>query len=129
MIKREAAAYLIVGAVTTVINMAAYYICYNMAGISNLFSNGIAWVLAVIFAYFANDRLVFTETKGGGFRAELKKMKRFLGARIFSLFVDEAGMYLLVDILFVNNMFSKVAMNVIIVLLNYILSKFFIFKK
>lgn len=129
MIKREAAAYLVVGVVTTVINMAVYYICYNMAGISNLFSNGMAWILAVVFAYFANDRLVFTATKGGGFRAELKKMKRFFVARIFSFFVDEAGMYLLVDLLFVNNMFSKVAMNVIIILLNYILSKFFIFKE
>ncbi|MFW5677139.1 MAG: GtrA family protein [Acetivibrio ethanolgignens] len=53
MIKREAAAYLVVGAVTTVINMAVYYICYNMADISNLFSNGMAWVLAVVFANFA----------------------------------------------------------------------------
>lgn len=128
MIKREAAAYLIVGAMTTLINMAAYYICYNIADISNLLSNGIAWVLAVIFAYFANDRLVFTETKGGGLQAELRKMERFFGARVFSLLVDEAGMYLLVDVLFVNNMFSKIATNVIIVIMNYILSKFFIFK-
>lgn len=127
--KRETAAYLIVGVITTLINMAVYYICYYIAELSNLLSNGIAWVLAVMFAYFANDRLVFTETKGGGFSAELKKMERFFAARIFSLLVDEIGMYFFADILFINNMFSKIAMNVIIVLLNYILSKFFIFKR
>lgn len=127
--KRETVAYLIVGVITTLINMAVYYICYYIAELSNLLSNGIAWVLAVMFAYFANDRLVFTETKGGGFSAELKKMERFFAARIFSLLVDEIGMYFFADILFINNMFSKIAMNVIIVLLNYILSKFFIFKR
>ncbi len=126
--KREAFAYLVVGAITTLINMVVYHLCCNVGGISNLISNGIAWVAAVIFAYFGNDRLVFTETKGGGLRTEGKKMGRFFVSRLFSLLVDEAGMFLLVDIFSINNMFSKVAMNVIIVLLNYILSKRFIFK-
>lgn len=127
--KREVMAYFVVGAITTLINMVAYYCFCSLFGLSNLISNGIAWVLAVVFAYFANDRLVFVETKGGGFSKELEKIKRFFGARIFSLFVDEAGMFFLVEVLFLNNMFSKVAINVIIILLNYILSKCFVFKK
>lgn len=129
MIKREAMAYLIVGGITTLINMAVYHFACNVAGIGNLLSNGIAWVAAVIFAYFANDIFVFTKTRGGSIQEQLGKMKRFFGARFFSLLVDEAGMFLLVDIVSVNNMFAKVAMNVIIVLLNYVLSKCFIFKK
>jgi putative flippase GtrA len=128
-VKKEALAYLIVGGLTTLINILVYHFSSKMLGLSTLAANGFAWVISVIFAYFANDRLVFVETKGGGFFAELQKMKRFFGARVFSLLVDEAGMYLLVDVLFVNNMFSKIGMNVIIVVLNYVLSKFFIFKK
>lgn len=127
--KREAIAYVIVGGITTGINMLVYHLCCNVGAIPNLLANGLAWVAAVIFAYFANDRLVFTDTKGGGFQAECKKMGRFFAARLFSLLVDEAGMFLLVDLLLMNNMFAKVAMNVIIVLLNFFLSKCFIFKK
>jgi putative flippase GtrA len=128
-VKKEAAAYLIVGGITTLINILVYHFSGKMLGLETLAANGIAWVVSVIFAYFANDRLVFVATKGGGFSTELQKMKRFFGARVFSLLVDEAGMYLFVDILSVNNMFSKIGMNVIIVVLNYVLSKFFIFKK
>lgn len=129
MIKKEVVSYLIVGVITTVINIVLYHICCNMAGIPNLVSNVIAWIAAVIFAYFANDLLVFKETRGGSLKAQLRKAKLFFGARVFSLLVDEIGMFLLVDWLTVNNMFAKIAMNVIIVVLNYIFSKWFIFKK
>ena len=55
-------------------------------------------------------------------------MFKFFLARLFSFFVDEGGMFLLVDVLAVNNMLSKIAMNVIVVILNYVLSKLFIFQ-
>lgn len=129
MIKREAAAYLIAGAITTLINMVVYHLGCDVAGISNLPATALAWVAAVIFAYFANDIFVFTSTRCGTWREQAGKMGRFFCVRMFSLLVDMAGMFLLVDILEVNNMFAKVAMNVIIVVLNYVLSKFFIFRK
>ena len=123
---REMIAYLIVGVITTLINIIAYHILCNEWEIENLIANVIAWSVSVLFAFVANDRIVFStgEKKNSLFKRGIQ----FAGARVASLMIDEAGMFLLVDILSLNNLISKVCMNVIVVILNYILSKWFIFK-
>ncbi len=129
MIKRELFAYLVAGVMTTAINIIVYHLCYSRLGIANLYANAIAWVLAVAFAYVANDLFVFTKTKGGTKAEQFSKIFKFFGVRLFTLLVDEIGMYLFVDIGQINNIFSKVVINVIIVILNYILSKWYVFQK
>lgn len=125
---REMIAYLIVGGLTTLVNIVAYHIFCNKLGVANLVANIIAWILAVIFAYFANDRIVFISEKKG-MQEEIIKAGKFFAARIFSLGVDEAGMFLLVDLIFMNNLVAKIIMNVIVVIINYVFSKLFIFNK
>lgn len=124
---REIIMYLIAGVLTTIVNIISYHIFCNVMGIESLVSNGIAWVLSVLFAYVANDKFVFVQEKMTK-QEEFKKFIKFITARLFSFGVDEAGMFLLVDIVFLYNLAAKIIMNVIVVILNYIFSKLFIFK-
>ncbi len=123
---REMISYLIVGAITTLINILAYHMLCNEWRIENLIANVIAWSVSVIFAFVANDLVVFST--GEKKNSLLKRGIQFTGARVVSLLIDEAGMFLMVDVLSMNNLASKVCMNVIVVILNYILSKWFIFR-
>ena len=95
---------------------------------ASAFSAAVAWVLSVLFAYVTNRRWVFhSEAKGA--KAIGKEFAAFLGARLGTGLLDMLIMYLCVDLLGWNDMVMKLASNVIVVILNYILSKFFIFKK
>ncbi|MEG2441287.1 MAG: GtrA family protein [Acetivibrio sp.] len=123
---REIMAYIIVGIITTGINIISYDLLCNRLHISNLLANGGAWLFSVMFAFFANDRIVFKNMEGKNSWG--MRLTQFLLARGASLLVDEMGMLLLVDVVHVNNLISKAVMNVIIVILNYILSKKIIFR-
>ncbi|MEG1459461.1 MAG: GtrA family protein, partial [Acetivibrio sp.] len=118
--------YIIVGIITTGINIISYDFLCNRLHISNLLANGGAWLFSVMFAFFANDRIVFKNMEGKNSWG--MRLTQFLLARGASLLVDEMGMLLLVDVVHVNNLISKAVMNVIIVILNYILSKKIIFR-
>ena len=127
-VNRETITYLIAGVLTTVVNFIAYYLFCNIMGIQNLIANGIAWVIAVIFAYVINDLWVFRSARAG-IRREIEKIGKFFGARVLSFVVEEAGMFLFVDIIGWNNMIVKAALAVIVIILNYFFSKLYIFNK
>lgn len=122
---REAYAYLAAGVLTTIINIVMYDILCNRLYIENLAANIFAWLASVSFAFLANDLFVFSKKqKKNKLR---KRLVRFMGARLASLGADEAGMFIMVELLLINNMFAKVFMNVIVVIINYVLSKKMIF--
>jgi len=119
--------YLFFGGVTTLVNIVVYWVCFNVAGIPNLVSNAIAWLLAVIVAYTTNKLWVF-ESKSWDIRVVLPEAGKFLGARVATGLLDEGIMGLGVDILGFNGVIVKVVSNVFVVILNYVFSKLFIFK-
>ena len=127
-VNRETITYVIAGVLTTVVNFIAYYLFCNIIGIENLIANGIAWVIAVVFAYIINDLWVFRSERAS-IRRQIEKISKFFGARILSFVVEEAGMFLFVDIIGWNNMIVKAALAVIVIILNYFFSKLYIFNK
>lgn len=127
ILNRETIAYLIAGVLTTILNIIAYYIICNILHVPNLIANATAWVISVIFAYFINDRYVFQSEKLD-FMGEFMKIIKFIAARLFSFAVEEGGMFLFIDVLSYPNLIIKIIMNVIVVILNYIFSKIYIFK-
>ncbi|WP_310603000.1 GtrA family protein [Anaerosporobacter sp.] len=124
--QKETIAYIIVGTLTTGVNLTAYYWFYNISGISNLVSNAFAWIVAMLFAYYANAKYVFKPTKKG-LVGELLQMSKFFTARFLSFLVEEAAMFVFVDILCVNSMLIKAIMNVVVVIINYFFSKWLVF--
>lgn len=124
----ETLLYLLFGVLTTAINTVVCGLCYDYLHWNILVANVLAWILAVAFAFLTNKLYVF---QSKSFEASVLRREAlgFTGARLFSLGVDEFGMWLLVDVLFQNVWAAKIAMNVLVVAINYVLSKFFIFRK
>lgn len=115
--------YVVFGTLTTIVNVVVYF-ALEYIGVNYIISNIIAWFLSVLFAYVTNRIWVF-ESKSPDI---LKEMVLFFSGRIFSGVLDTALLYLFVDILTLGNTFSKIAVEIIITILNYLLSKLIVFK-
>ena len=124
---REVLLYLVFGALTTLINIVVFYICRKLK-LEIYLSNIIAWILSVLFAFITNKIFVF-ESKNKNKKDSIKEMLSFFTFRILSLIFDMAFMYLMIQIIMCNEMFSKILSNVFVIILNYIFSKVFVFKK
>lgn len=125
---REVITYLIAGVLTTIINLRIFYVAADIMGIDELISNAIAWVIAVAFAYFINALWVF-KSKYISVTDEIEKVIRFVSGRIASFLVEEAGIFIFVKCLEIDKMLIKVALAVVVIIMNYVVSKLFVFKK
>lgn len=115
--------YVIAGVLTTVISIVSYNIFRNI-GIYYQICNVLSWICAVIFAYFVNKYYVFkSESKS------LKEFISFISCRLLSLGIDMISMFILVDLISINDRISKLIVQVIVLVLNYVFSKLFVFKK
>jgi len=122
---REAVSYLIVGASTTVVNFAVYLLTRNVFGVVYLGANAIAWVAAVLFAYFANRVWVFRSDNAN----IIRELLAFALSRVFSLALETGSLYASVTLLNINDIIAKIAIAVIVVACNYITGKWLVFKK
>ena len=133
---REAVAYLFFGGVTTLINIAAYA-GFSRLGCSTGVANAIAWFLSVLAAYITNRLWVFHSNNAGA--AAVKELLSFVACRAGTGVLDEAIMILGVDKLGpllispahqrLWGLGVKVFSNILVIVLNYVFSKLFIFKK
>ena len=124
---RETVIYLVFGVLTTVVNYAVYIPLYNFVHLPASVCNGVAWVAAVAFAYVTNKLFVFeSKSWNSGVFGELL---RFVGSRVTSGVIETVSLLVTVDILGWNGNIMKLFLAVIVIVLNYILSKFFVFKK
>lgn len=137
-IGRETIQYLIFGVLTTVVNYIVFELgMYYLEGkYVALIANIIAFVIAASFAYVTNKKWVF-QSKSWSFGVIKKELPSFFGARLFTLLLEELGLYLTyamhwdkVSIFGIQGIsIAKLALQVLVVALNYFFSKFFIFKK
>ncbi|SFH91204.1 Putative flippase GtrA (transmembrane translocase of bactoprenol-linked glucose) [Tindallia magadiensis] len=123
---RHYSLYIIFGVITTVVNLVVFRIFLEV-GLHYTVSATIAFVIAVLTAYYTNKTWVFgSRTKG--VKDVWKELISFFSARIFTYFVDIAGLLLLVEGLEQEPFLSKLLMNIVVVVLNYILSRWVVFK-
>ena len=120
--------YAVFGALTTVINIAVYALCYRALRLPNVPSNVIAWILAVLFAFVTNKLYVF-ESKSLDRGTVLRELVSFVSARLATGLLDLAVMFVGVDVLHGPDLVFKVGSNVIVIILNYVLSKLVVFRK
>ena len=138
---KEPVMYIIFGVLTTLVNFMAFWLFTKIFGEQlYLVNNAIAWVAGVVFAYITNKLFVF-ESKSWSAKVLSKEIPEFLGARIFSFLVEEGGMLLFISVLglgeknltllnftVTGQFIVKILLAVIVVVLNYVFSKFIIFK-
>ena len=128
-ITKELIVYGIVGGMTTVVNFIVSYLMNDIIGCTfTVITNSVAWVAAVAFAYVANNTWVF-RLGFEGWKKEFQKIWKFTAGRIATGAIEVGGMYLLVDCMELKFWPIKIALAVIVILLNYVFSKLFVFIK
>ena len=125
---KEVVNYLVVGVLTTVVSIGSYMIMTHTFlnpddGFQLQVANVLSWILAVAFAYVTNRKFVF-ESKDPNMFAEIVK---FTSSRVATLLMEMAVMFLLVTVLHFNSDISKVVAQVMVIVANYVLSKFLVF--
>ena len=126
---KEIINYLFFGGCTTIVNFISYYIPARIIGIDEVISNSIAWCISVLFAYVTNKIFVFSSKKEN-LEGILKEMFSFIFARLFTGALCDIGLFaLMINILGINDIVSKITTQILVVILNYVLSKLVIFKK
>ena len=118
--------YLFFGVCTMILNTVCYTVLYEVLGVPNVPSTIVAWLAAVIVAFVTNKLVVF-ESRGRAGKG-LFELVSFFGCRVATGLLDVGIMWIAVDLLAGNSVLWKLVSNVIITVLNYIVSKFFIFK-
>ena len=127
LINKETFLYLVFGVLTTVVDFLAYIILTHMS-VNFMVANVISWIFAVIFAYATNKIFVFN-SKSMKKDVLIDEILGFISARLFSLVFSLIFIYCMVTLLGTNDLIAKILSSVFVVITNYILSKFYIFRK
>lgn len=120
--------YLLFGGLTTVVNYIVYLPLYNLLGFSATVSNSIAWVAAVAFAYLTNKPFVFKSYDWSA-KTVLPELAKFVGCRVGSGVMETLIILVTVDLMHWDGNIMKLVTSVLVVILNYIGSKLFVFRK
>ncbi|MDR3239882.1 MAG: GtrA family protein [Clostridiales bacterium] len=121
VLNREFITYVICGVLTTIIGIGVFYVCVGL-GMGTIASNTISSALAVLFAFVVNKHFVFL-SKDWRFRVAAKELAQFSGGRFLTYLVETGLLYLLIDILHFSGGACKIFTQVVVVVLNYIISK------
>lgn len=124
---KEIILYLIFGVLTTAVSIGVFALTEYL-GIHELIGNIISWVVAVTFAFFTNRIWVF-ESKTNSAKSFIKQLLLFYFFRLFTFFVEELLIFVFVTLLGFNSILIKVIAQIIIIILNFILSKLIVFRK
>lgn len=122
--KYELIAYIIFGILTTVVDWIVYYILSGL-GVNYIINSIISWTAAVLFAFITNKLFVFDSKR---LKNIFRELVLFVLSRLSTLVINLAGMYVLISLLKLNEFISKAILSILVVILNYIFSKLFIFK-
>lgn len=123
---QEAINYVIFGGLTTVVNLVIYYPLKLV--INYLIANVVAWIGSVIFAFIVNKAFVFEDPRWDA-KTLAFQITTFGSARLLSLAMEEAILVVFVTLMSLSENIIKLVAQVVVILVNFIASKFIIFKK
>ena len=120
--------YLFFGVLTTLVYFLVYFPLYNWIHLSGTLSNLIAWAVSVAFAYLTNKPFVF-KSHDWSAKTVIPDLSKFVGCRVGSGALETLVIFVTVDLLAWNGNIMKVLVSVAVVILNYVASKWFVFKQ
>ncbi len=123
---KEIIMYLIFGVLTTMVSIASYVIFLKVFDDNALLANIVSWIFAVTFAYVTNRIWVF-ESKNRGLKNIFKEMVSFFAGRITTLILEEIFLWIGINLLDMDKIVVKLVGQILVVISNYIISKFFVF--
>ena len=117
--------YIFWGGCTTLVNLLSFYIMRAM-GIPLMSANIISIILAILLAYVVNSKYVFQD-KCETLKDHVQPFCKFVSARLVTMVIEVGGVWLLVSVMGLNDMIGKFLTQFIVLILNYVFSKFFVF--
>ena len=129
-LNKEIINYLIFGILSTIVSLLSYYLLTTLFlnpnnSIELQIANVISWIITVTFAFITNKKFVFNSKE----KQIIKEISKFFLARIFTLLIDMTLMFIFVSILNFNDKIIKIIIMILVIILNYIISKLLVFKK
>ena len=124
---KEVINYLIVGCLTTLVSILIYFIFTKLFHVNYMISNVISWIGSVLFAYITNKKFVFN-SKCDTKKEVIIEIYQFFKYRILSFIIDVLLMEAFVERWNIDDMISKVIVQIVVIVLNYVFSKLFVFK-
>lgn len=126
---KEIINYLIFGILTTIVNLITYYLLVlTILNPNNTLelqiANIVSWIISVTFSYITNRIFVFNSNNN-----KINELLKFFSSRLTTLFLDMFLMFILVTRLNLNDKIIKLIIAILIIIINYITSKLFVFKK
>lgn len=121
---KEIINYIIVGVLTTLVSIGSYWL-FRFVIKNYIVLSILSWIFAVAFAYFTNRAFVFESKE----KDLLKEITKFVSCRLLTLGLEVILMVVFVSLLHINDMISKIILQIIVLVTNYLLSKLFVFVK
>lgn len=123
----ETMRYLFIGGCTTLVNIIAFAIFCDILGMNVTLGNVLSIILSILFAYVTNKLFVFS-SKTSGVREMFSEFCRFVGGRLSTMAIEVGGVYLIYNIMGYPKMAAKLITQVLVIIGNYFISKFFVFR-
>ena len=120
--------YIFFGGCTTLVNLVCYYVLRLATPINMNIANTISVMAAILFAYFVNSRFVF-RSEAENLKQRFGEFTKFVGARLSTMIIEVGGVWLMAEVMHINDLIAKFVIQFIILVLNYIFSKFLVFTK
>lgn len=124
---KEILLYLFFGGLSFVVSIGSYALFERVFGWEPLIANLFSWILAVVFAYITNRIWVF-DNAADGLKGVFREVVSFFGGRVFTLIVEEIILYIGITVLVCNSIATKTVGQIIVIILNYFISKIIVFK-
>lgn len=125
---KEILLYLLFGGLTTIVSIGSYAWFNVKLGVNELIANIISWIFAVLFAYVTNKIWVF-QSRSLKMRELTAEICKFFGGRVFTLLVEEVILFVFITLLHGNSILVKAVAQVVVIVLNYVISKVFVFRE
>ena len=126
--KKEIILYIFFGGLATIICIGSFALFTSLLGINELIANVFSWIITVLFAFFTNQIWVFNAKKSKK-KNTLNQIFSFYCGRLFTLGVEELILFIFITKLKLSAIVIKICAQFIVIVLNYVISKYFVFKK
>lgn len=124
----ETIRYIIVGVLTTIINYGLFELMHGIMNIGVTVSNVTSISVSVLFSYAANKLIVF-KRHSASFAALALEFCKFTGSRLFTMALEVGIVFLFFNILGLDARLGKITAQVIVIIINYIISRTIVFRK
>lgn len=125
---RQQLLYILFGLLTTAVSILVYALLVELFALDELIANVISWLVAVMFAFVTNRIWVFRADKDKS-KSFVRQMLAFYSGRVATLLIEEIILWIFIKQLAFNGFAVKCAAQIAVIVLNYVISKLFVFKQ